>query len=201
MSIINERLDRLKEEIQEEDFLAGKGLSNEANIHIFCYDPKEEMIIRYYVSQLVVDQSLQCTIHERNLYNVFLSVCDERRLTDKIPMMEEKRGKDGLIKHLVGQEGKSGPAGIKAIVQKMNYFPHRYGDIVLITGVGASFPFVRVHSVLEAMQSQFADVPVVVMYPGKYDGRFVRLFDRLEPNPYYRAFNIIGADSSNNHVL
>jgi len=39
------------------------------------------------------------------------------------------------------------------------------------------------------------------MYPGRYDGRSVRLFDRLEPNPYYRAFNIIGEEGlSGNQV-
>ena len=38
MSDILERLDKLKTRIQEEDFLKGNGLSNEVNIHIFCYD-------------------------------------------------------------------------------------------------------------------------------------------------------------------
>ena len=28
-------------------------------------------------------------------------------------------------------------------------------------------------------------------YKGKYDGRFVRLFDKLEANPYYRAFKAL----------
>ncbi|MBO6066476.1 MAG: DUF1788 domain-containing protein, partial [Lachnospiraceae bacterium] len=28
-------------------------------------------------------------------------------------------------------------------------------------------------------------------YPGSYDGRYVKLFNKLEPNPYYRAFNVI----------
>ena len=50
-------------------------------------------------------------------------------------------------------------------------------------------------------EDPFPDIPILVMYPGTYDGRFVRLFDKLEPNPYYRAFNIIGIDGSNNHVL
>ena len=41
MGDINERLDRLKLKIQTEDFLWGKGLSNEVNIWIFCYEPTE----------------------------------------------------------------------------------------------------------------------------------------------------------------
>ena len=34
------------------DFLEGKGLSNEVNIRIFCYDPKDEMAVRYFIEKL-----------------------------------------------------------------------------------------------------------------------------------------------------
>lgn len=37
MSDITERLDHLKKTIQEDDFLQGKGLSNEVNIRMFCW--------------------------------------------------------------------------------------------------------------------------------------------------------------------
>ena len=195
MSKINERLDSLKLEIQKPEFLEGKGLSNEVNIRIFCYDAADEMIVRHFTEQLVVDQSLDCHLIERNLYKVFLSICDDKRITDKASQMEEKKGKDFLFKNLQKF------ANNKSFVEKIQYEPHEPGDVLLLTGVGEVFPFMRIHSLLEALQPEFPDIPILVMYPGKYDGRFVRLFDRLEPNPYYRAFNIIGADGSNNHVL
>lgn len=47
MSDIKERLDILRGNIQEEDFLLGKGLSNEVNIRMFCYDAKDEMIVQH----------------------------------------------------------------------------------------------------------------------------------------------------------
>lgn len=47
MSNLKERLDLLREEIQKDDFLDGKGLSNEVNIRIFCYDPAEEMTVTH----------------------------------------------------------------------------------------------------------------------------------------------------------
>ena len=28
------------------------------------------------------------------------------------------------------------------------------------------------------------------MYPGEFDGHYLKLFGRLTPNDYYRAFNI-----------
>ena len=76
-------------------------------------------------------------------------------------------------------------------IEKMKYEPYNIGDVILITGVGEAFPFIRVHSLLDAMQPHFSDVPILVMYPGTFDGRSVKLFDKLTPNPYYRAFNIV----------
>ena len=185
MSSITERLDNLKLEIQKPEFLEGKGLSNEVNIRIFCYDPKDEMTVRRFVEQLIVDQSLNCNLIEKNLYKTFLSICDDKRITEKAADMEVKKGKDFLLQSLQKF------ANNKSFVEKMQYEPHEPGDILLLTGVGEVFPFMRIHSLLEALQPIFSDIPILVMYPGKYDGRFVRLFDKLEPNPYYRAFNIV----------
>jgi len=63
--------------------------------------------------------------------------------------------------------------------------------VILITGVGEAFPFIRVHALLDAMQPYFSDVPIVVLYPGQFEnGRSLRLFNLLKPNSYYRAFNV-----------
>ena len=82
MNNINERLDNLKLEIQKPELLEGKGLINEVNIRIFCYDAQDEMIVRHFTEQLIVDQSLDCHLIERNLYKVFLSICDDKRITE-----------------------------------------------------------------------------------------------------------------------
>ncbi|MBO4318187.1 MAG: hypothetical protein J5855_07925, partial [Mailhella sp.] len=73
MDNLMERLDNLRSLIQEPDFLEGKGLSNEVNIRIFCYDPKEEMAVRHFTEKLVSDKSLGCHVIEHDLYKVFLS--------------------------------------------------------------------------------------------------------------------------------
>ena len=185
MSDIKTRLDNLKLEIQKDEFLKGKGLSNEVNIRIFCYDPQDEMVVRHFVEQIVVDQTLNCHLIEKNLYKTFLEICDEKRITKGAASMEEKKGKEYLIQQIQRF------ANNKTFVAKMQYETHEPGDVLMLTGVGEVFPFMRIHSLLEALQPEFPDVPILVMYPGKYDGRFVRLFDKLEPNPYYRAFSIV----------
>ena len=180
-----ERLDSLRSLIVSPEFLEGKGLSNEVNIRIFCYDPKDEMAVRCFTNKLVTEADLPCNIREYNLYRVFLSICDDKRITDRVPDQEKKKGKKFVLEQM------KRIACNTAFVTKMQYEPHQVGDVILITGVGAAFPFIRVHALLEAMQPHFSDVPILVMYPGSFDGRNVKLFDKLKANPYYRAFNEI----------
>lgn len=185
MADIKERLDNLRIHIQKSDFLEGKGLSNEVNIRIFCYDADDEMIVRQFIDQLTTDQSLTCHIKECNLYETFLALCDDIEITDTIPEMEETDGKEFLLEQLHAAIGET------EFIEKIQYDPHQLGDILMLTGVGDVFPFMRVHSLLEALQPYFSDIPILVMYPGTFDGNYVRLFDKLIPNPYYRAFNEI----------
>ena len=184
MSNLMERLDELKKQIQEPEFLEGKGLSNEVNIRIFCYEPKDEMAVRYFTEKLMEDKDLNCHLIEYNLYKVFLSICDDKRITDKIPEQEEKKGKQFILDQMQRM------ASNTAFIDKMYYEPQEKGDVILLTGVGEVFPFMRVHALLEAMQPKF-NVPILVMYPGTYDGHSLKLFDKLTPNSYYRAFKVI----------
>ena len=179
MSHIEERLDHVRTLIQEPEFLEGKGLSNEVNIRIFCYEPEDEMVVRHFVEQLETDHSLSCRLKICNLYQTFLSVCEDMDIIDAIPDMEAE---DGSIHSAIG-EGE--------FIDKIQYDSHENGDVLMLTGVGEVFPFMRIHTLLEALQPHFSDVPILVMYPGEFDGRHVKLFNRLQPNDYYRAFNIV----------
>ncbi len=185
MSELQTRLEQLKTLIQQDDFLSGKGLSNEVNIRIFCYKPAEEMIIRHFTQQLVRDMSLGCNIVEFNLYEVFLSICEDMSILDRISDMEESKGKEFLLTQL------SRIADNKSFVSKMDYEPKGPRDVVVITGVGQVYPFLRVHDLLNAIQPVFSDVPILVFYPGTYDGHDVQLFNCLTKNSYYRAFNVL----------
>jgi len=182
---INEKLDRLRKLIQDPDFLAGRGLSNEVNIRMFCYEPEDEMAVRHFTKQLEKDRSLNCNLICYNLYHVFLDICEEKNILDKIPEMEEKRGSDFLQDRILKF------STTKAFAKKMQYKRNQSGDVLLLTGVGEVYPFMRVHSLLEELQVDFDDIPIVVLYPGTFNGRAVVLFNEFTPNEYYRAFNII----------
>lgn len=187
MSDLKERLDMLRELIQTPDFLEGKGLSNEVNIRIFCYDPAEEMTVQHFLNQITTDQMLNCHLIECNLYRIFLDICNDLDILDSIPEMEESEGSAFVLEQLHSAVGED------EFISKMQELTGSActGDVLLLTGVGDVFPFMRVHKMLEAMQPYFSEVPILVMYPGTFDGSSVKLFDKLTPNPYYRAFNVL----------
>lgn len=186
MSDILERLDKLKARMQNAEFLQGKGLSNEVNIHIFCYDPADEMAVRYFTQQLVSTQDLKCHVIEKNLYRVFLDICEENDFLDEIPGAEETMEREDFLRQIAEF------ADSKIVAEKISGEPLSEGDVILITGVGEAYPFVRVHAVLDAIQPDITDnIPIVVLYPGSFNGRELRLFNKLKPDGYYRAFNSI----------
>ena len=185
LGCIKERLDKVRTLIQEPEFLEGKGLSNEVNIRIFCYEPEDEILVRHFVNQLETDQSLDCHLIVCNLYKIFLSICNDMDIMEAIPDMEESDGSSYLLEQL------DSAIGNEEFIDKIQYEPHEIGDVLMLTGVGEVFPFMRIHTLLEALQPYFSDVPILVMYPGEFDGHQVKLFNRLKPNDYYRAFNVI----------
>lgn len=185
VQIIEKRLDQVRALLGNSDFLTGKGLSNEVNIRIFPYDPRDEMAVRHFTEQILTDTSLPCRIISRNLYEVFLQICEDMDILEEIPNMEEADGSACLLDE-IHQD-----IDVKEFVEKIDYPDHAQGDVVLLTGVGEVFPFMRIHALLEAVQPSFTGIPIVVLYPGDFDGHHVKLFGRLPPNDYYRAFSIV----------
>ncbi len=185
MAEINTRLDELRKMVQTPEFLEGRGLSFEENIRIFSYNAKDELVVQHFIEQIVSDQLMNCHLIERNLYTIFLSLCEEMDIIDAIPEMEEADGDKYTIEQLYST------IGTDEFVQKIDYTPHQLGDVLVLTGIGDVFPFMRVHILLNALQPYFSNIPVLVMYPGEFDGHGLKLFNKLKPNDYYRAFNII----------
>lgn len=185
MNDIMIRLNEMKSRFSDEVFLSNKGLSNEVGIHVFCYDPKEEMKVRSFFEDLKNSDIRTFRIVECDLYKIFLRICEEKRIMKGIPAMEKKKGPQGLLRQL------QKIASPEIFVEKMKYEPHCHGDILLITGIGKVYPFMRSHKILDNIQHIFSDIPVVVLYPGRFDGQELSLFDEFKDGNYYRAFNML----------
>ena len=183
----------LRDHLQSPTFLANKGLGNEVGFWMFCYNPALELEARDFVSRLKHESeagALPCRIVERNLYDVFLNICESKRILDKIPQQEERRGLDGLTTLLKRS------ASVEAFTKAMAYDDCRLGDVVFITGVGEIYPVLRLHGLFESLQQSgtFRDIPVVAFYPGHYTGHSLSLFSKLPDGNYYRAFNLFNVE-------
>lgn len=179
------RCEAFKERLHQDDFLHNRRLGNEVGIYTFCYDPRLKPEARRFFDTLEGDPSLPCNIRETNLYDILLQICDEKRISAAIPKMEQKKGRAQLLKQI------SGVASPEAFAAKIADRPNQPGDVILITGIGEVYPFMRAHNILDNIQHLFGEVPVVVAYPGKFNGQTLSLFGRLQDGNYYRAFDLI----------
>ncbi|MGR5940587.1 DUF1788 domain-containing protein [Bacillus pacificus] len=64
-------------------------------------------------------------------------------------------------------------------------------NVVLITGVGKVYPFVRSHTILNNLQEVIDKIPVIMFFPGRYDGQSLQLFGKFKDDNYYRAFPLV----------
>lgn len=191
MKTLDERLRKIEEVISDEDFRKNKGLSNEVGYYIFDYPAKEELKVRKYLEILknkneTNPQGYELKIYD--LYDIMIDLIEKEGLLESCIEMEENEGLDYLI---------SAVNDILRIDYDDNYF-NTYieentpdNSVVFITGVGKIFPFVRTHGILNKLHLVFDRAPVVLFYPGKYDGQSLMLFSEFKDENYYRAFPLI----------
>lgn len=189
MSIIDKRLDLIKDKIHEESFLDGRGLGNEISFYIFDYDPKDELKVRDHIDYLINDY-FKSPHHNRriiefNLYEMFLNMAKEKNIYNQIFDMEQKQGKDFLYRALTTF------ARPEIFLDRIKNEIDDH-NVIFITGVGQIYPFVRTHNILNNLQDILKDkMPVILFYPGQYSEQDLQLFNKLESENYYRAFRLI----------
>ena len=63
--------------------------------------------------------------------------------------------------------------------------------IIIITGMGKCYGIVRGHTILNNLHSIITSNPLIMFYPGSYNGQSFKLFNKLENDNYYRAFQLV----------
>lgn len=197
----------LRQRLQDPEFLAGHGLGNEVPFFILPYAAALEDEVRQQVEALVRDfvptaqdgapvpqdspTAGGTRVIHFDLWDVFLQICQERRILEKIPALEERRGTEGLLRRM--EKIATPEAFLKVMSERYEELggqvPGR--DVVLISGVGKVYPLVRAHNILENAQPVFTEVPMVMLYPGVYDGQQLHLFGKISDGNYYRAFSLL----------
>lgn len=64
-------------------------------------------------------------------------------------------------------------------------------DILFLIGVGKAWPLVRSHTILNNLHKEIEDMPLVMFFPGSYDGGTLMLFEEFKDDNYYRAFPLV----------
>lgn len=188
---LDERLRKIEEVISEEDFRKNKGLSNEVGYYIFEYPAKEEIKVRKHLQYLERKNQSRPQGYELKIYDfydIMIDYIEEEGLIEDCIKMEEIDGMDYLI---------SAVYDLLKMHYDFNYFVTYIEEntpdnsVVFVTGVGKIFPFLRSHEILNKLHLVFDRAPVVLFYPGKYDGQSLLLFTEFKDENYYRAFPLI----------
>lgn len=185
---LTERLNDILPTIVSDDFLSGKGLGNEIAFHVFDYPPEEELRIREHIDFLLSHAPKQrpgLTLIHIDLLDFVVAYLDDRKLLEKVYKMQREKGDahtQGKLEPLLH------PDKLKArFAEEAKPDDH---DLVLVSGVGSVFPLLRAHSLLNNLHPVMGQTPLILFYPGTYDGKSLRLFNKLKSRNYYRAFRL-----------
>ena len=190
MSNFNERLNQILPKLTSKDVLENHGSGGEIGFWIFDYPPEEEVSMRAFLHDVVMPALAkhQPAVHaaDVNLFDLVIGLLEERKLLDKAIEMQRMQGDAKALESLrrVLKEDKLA----ERLVSQRNIAEL---DLLLMWNVGAVYPMLRTHTLLSALHAHMKDTPLVMFYPGKYDGYSLRLFSKLKDDHYYRAFRLV----------
>ena len=203
MSDLNERLNKILPRITSDEFLNGSGIGNEIAFYIFDYPPEDELRVRDYLRTLldhIPKQKHGLRVKHIDLFDFVLDYLKSRKLLDKAIQMQRDKGDEALKRAL------KGPLNMKdkLIPHLCSVIQPEQQELILLSGIGSSYPLLRTSSLLTNLQSIMGRTPLVVFYPGKYDQMTLRLFGKLrlsasfenegttkKSENYYRAFKLV----------
>lgn len=187
---LNDRFVELEDRMLSVESLTRYGTANDMKFYIFDYNPQDEMIVRNEVKKI---KAMNPNIVEFDLYEMMLSIIEEQGYTEDVIQAEKDYDKQHLLSEIF-QPILSVEEDDNEFLEKFKHVPDDGTKIILVTGVGKSYPVIRSHTILNNLQNIFKRNPVVMMYPGRYETKkamTLRLFDRLDDDNYYRAFPLV----------
>lgn len=187
---LDERLNQILPRITSREFLNSKGLGNEIGFWVFDYPPEREMDVRNFLSGTasvaLTKQVPPIKAAIVDLLSLVTELLEERNLLDKAMEMQASKGNESTL------------AALRSVLKEDKLAQKIAGqhniaslDLMILTGVGAVYPMLRTHTLLSALHPVMGDTPLLMFFPGKYDGHSLRLFNTLAEDHYYRAFRLV----------
>jgi hypothetical protein len=173
--------------LSSDRFLKNEGLGGELPFFIHSFPVNKQTEVDLQIHSLIKRlQNATIEILEINLYQLCIDILKRENLFEQIVSQEKKLPKQRLIRVL------NGPLNIdKVILPEIHErLCKASAQIILLTGIGAVFPIIRSHTILNNIQTLVGDLPLVMFFPGTYDNQSLVLFDRIKDDNYYRAHNL-----------
>ena len=151
-----------------EDSLLGRGSYMMRNaLYVLDYKPEQEPYAKDLVKAICESDLPAHSVKPMivNLYDIVLSHLDEQGMWEPLVEAEPDASREELIMMLqdtVSVRDVIAPAVNAAIEGSSD------ADIVFITGVGETYPYVRTHTLLQEMKTT---KPVVLVFPGRFERR------------------------------
>lgn len=168
-------------------FLNKEGLGGEMPFFIHSFPISKQAVVDTNIHSLVKRlQNEGIEILEINLYLLCIDILKRENLFDQIINQETKLPKQRLLRVL------SGPLNIDSVVipEIHRRLANSAAKVIFLYGIGAAFPVIRSHTILNNLQTLVGDLPLVMFFPGTYNNQSLTLFDRLKDDNYYRAHNL-----------
>ena len=185
-----ERLNQILPRLISPDVLSNQGAGGEIGFWIFDYPPEEEMAMRAWLAD-VIEPGLRKQVpavrfQTVDLFQLVVDLLDERKLFDKACEMQANKGDAAVLASLrsvLKEDRLAARMTEKLDVSQL--------DLLIVKGVGAVYPLLRTHTLLSALHPHMRNTPLLMLYPGTYNGQSLSLFNTLSDDNYYRAFRLV----------
>ena len=191
MPDLAKRLDIAEKKIKEPSFRQNKGLGNEVGYYVFDYPAEKELQVRQRIAYMQHKNSKGAdgfALVVFDLYDIIIDLLEQEGYMETCFKFEQKNGFDRIVK-AVGNLLRISDADSLIVQHIQQHTPQ--DAVVFLTGIGKCYPLLRSHKVLNNLHQALDRVPVVLFYPGRYDGQELVLFGSIKDDNYYRAFRLV----------
>lgn len=183
------RLNQILPTITSDAFLGRRSLSGEIAFYVFDYPAESELRIRQHIDFLlehVPKLKPKIKLAHLNLFSFLVEYLEEEGVLEKTLDIQRVQGNEAAMEALKGLLEE------RTIAQRFaDVVDPNSKDLVLVSGVGSVHPLLESHTLLSNLHPIVTKPPLVMFYPGNYDGKSLRLFGRIHGDGYYRAFRLI----------
>ncbi|OLO54917.1 DUF1788 domain-containing protein [Actinomyces oris] len=183
--------------LSSDRFLRMEGLGNEVPFFIWPYPPEQELEVQSVNSRIVdrLRTTRGLSVLVVDLFELAVELLEGRggNMLERLEQIEPTRSRSAFrrdLQRMLDPEQHIVPAIERRIEAEAGV------DLLVLTGIGRVFPFIRSHNVLNNLQVAVPDFPVLMLFPGEYSqtaslGSSLVLFNLLTDDQYYRAKNIL----------